>query len=125
MLGWHISVYRQVENGSSPATDRSSHGVRLAVWQTGLYGLGWLDELVRDGKAVDLGGDGYPLRYTATAESIIPHIIDGPPEARQIWALDTESIVIGAWEGRTVVDRDAVLACPPDEWLLIEAWDES
>lgn len=29
------------------------------------------------------------------------------------------------WEGKTVVDRLAAAACREEEWLLVEAWDES
>ncbi len=39
MLAWHISVYRQTNDGTSPATTESAHGARLAVWQTGVDGL--------------------------------------------------------------------------------------
>ena len=60
MLGWHISVFRQADDGSSPAKAGSEEGVRLAVWQTGLEGLQWLDALVEAGHAIDLGGNGYP-----------------------------------------------------------------
>jgi len=52
MLGWHISVYRQKDGGASPGTALTPQGTRLAVWQTGLWGLDWLDELVKAGKAI-------------------------------------------------------------------------
>ena len=79
MLGWHISIYRQADGGASPATTESIRSTRLAVWQTGLGGLDWVQELVQAGKAIDLGGNGYPCRYTAAAENLIPRIEDGPP----------------------------------------------
>jgi hypothetical protein len=126
MLGWHISVYRQKDGGASPGTALTPKGTRLAVWQTGLWGLDWLDELVKAGKAINLGeNSGYPCRYTATAECLIPRIIDTPPRARARWALGPEDIVNEKWEGKTVVDRDGLAGCPAKEWLLVEAWDES
>jgi hypothetical protein len=125
MLGWHISVYRQTDGGSSPAGMQSPAGARLAVWQTGLDGLDWLEELVKAGKAIDLGGNGYPCRYTATAENIIPRIFYRPPEAREVWESDPLDVLTEKWEGKTVIDRIAAAACPADEWLLVEAWDES
>jgi len=80
MLGWHISVYRQKSGGASPATALTPKGARLAVWQTGLDGLDWFEELVKAGKAINLGDNGgYPCRYTATAECLILHFIDTPP----------------------------------------------
>jgi hypothetical protein len=125
MLGWHISIYRQTNDGATPAKDDSGLGARLAVWQTGLGGLDWIEELVKAGKAIDLGGNGYPCRYTATAENIIPRIIVEPPGARRIWSSGVHDILTEKWEGKTVIDRAVAVACRPDEWLLIEAWDES
>jgi hypothetical protein len=126
MLGWHISVYRQKSGGLSPGTALTPKGTRLAVWQTGLGGLDWLDELVKTGQAINLGDNGgYPCRYTATAERLMPHIIDTPPGARSRWALGLGDIVSEKWQGRTVIDREALAGCPAKEWLLVEAWDES
>lgn len=125
MLGWHISVYRQRDGGVTPAIPKSPEGRRLAVWQTGLGGLDWLNELVKAGKAIDLGGDGYPCRYTAIAEYLIPRIADMPPGARANWLREASDVITDQWEGKTVVDGAAVSQCRPDEWLLVEAWDES
>lgn len=125
MLGWHISIYRQADGGLSPATAESARGTRLAVWQTGPGGLAWIQELVNAGKAIDLGGNGYPCRYTATAEKLIPRTIDEPPGASLTWASGADDILTKEWEGRTVIDRSAANTCQPDEWLLVEAWDES
>lgn len=72
-------------------------------------GLRWLDELVEAGNAIDLGGDGYPFRHRATAGNVVQRIVDGPPEAK----------------GRAELDTAALAACREDEWLLIEAFDES
>jgi hypothetical protein len=125
MTGWCIGVYRQEDGGSSPATKQSPTGKRLAVWQTGWSGCDWLDELVKEGKAVDLGGNGYPNHYTATAEYLVPKLIAGPPLANSIWNRDEGDIVDERWEGKTVVDAIEARQCKFDEWLVIEAWDES
>jgi len=125
MLGWHISVFRQTDNGASPAAAVSPTGTRVAVWQTGLGGHDWLDELVKAGDAIFLGGDGYPIRYTATAKQIIPRIVDNPPGARSQWLLGADDYATDQWDGKTVVDRSEAAACRPDEWLIIVAWDES
>lgn len=126
MLGWHISVYKQHDGrGASPATFDSPTGDRLAVWQTGLGGTDWIDALVRAGAAVDLGGNGYPLRYTATAREALPRVLEGPPGARANWFLGASDILTEAWAGTTVIDEAASAACRQDEWLLVEAWDES
>ncbi len=125
MLGWHISIYRQTNGGESPATFESAEGTRLSVWQAGIGGLDCFRELVEAGKAIDLGGNGYPCRYTATAENLIPRFIETPPQAREHWLLDAGDVVTDKWEGKTVVDGTTAAQCRPDEWLIVEAWDES
>jgi len=69
MLGWHISVYRQLNGGAAPASFDTISTERLAVWQTGLDGLDWIDQLAKTNEAISLGGSGYPLKYTAIAPS--------------------------------------------------------
>jgi len=125
MLGWNIRVYRQLNGGALPTAAKEPFGTRLAVWQTGSDGLSWIDELVTAGKAIDLGGIGYQFEYTATAKELIPRIIDTPPGAHLTWVCQAEDIITDEWEGKTVVDHAVAAACDPDEWLLIEAWDES
>jgi len=126
MTGWHLSIYRQTdEHAAMPATAESPKGTRLAVWQAGDDGLKWLDGLVKAGEAISLGGDGYPYRYTAAAEILVPRVLGGPPEARRCWIYGEHDILSEKWAGKTVVDRAAAAACRSDEWLLIEAWDES
>ena len=125
-LGWHISVYRQQNDGSAPASFGAAHGQRLAVWQTGIRGLDWLDELVKEQKALDLGGNGgYPNEFTAMAAHIVPRLRDTPPEAKAVWTYDAGDIITPQWLGKTTKDADAMDACRPEEWLLIQAWDES
>jgi hypothetical protein len=129
MLGWCISVHKQKNGGSSPETEtkpRMDHGPRVAVWQTGIGGLDWVRKLVKEGKATQIAWNcGYPDRYTAPPKYIIPNIINGPPRANDIWSCGPRDIVTSWWAGKTVIDRPLAEACRPDEWLLIEAWDES
>ena len=125
MLGWHISVSRQSDGGALPATADSAREKPMAVWQARLAGTDWLDDLAARGSAVALGGNGYPNRYTARAADLIPTLLAGPPEAREVWKTDADDVVTPEWEGRTRIDRDALSACAPDEWLCVVAWDES
>ena len=87
----------------------------LAVWQTDCYGLDWIEDLVKAGKAIRLRGGGYPSLYTATAENLITQIIDGPPRAK-----DYGSSGVGRQERWSA----KAAACSPDEWLRISAWDQ-
>ena len=124
MLGWHISVYRQLDDRSRPAKVGSARGTRLAVWQTGLDGLDWIEEVARS-RGYNLGGNGYPCRYTAQVRDVLPPILAGPPSARNPWRSDPGDILGPNWVGHTLIDHGLARACDPEEWLLIEAWDES
>ena len=125
MLGWHISVFRQAGGGLLPATPKAEQGDRIAAWQTGTGGLDWLNELVSQGRAINLGGDGYPYWYTAQSQHIASRIIDEAPEAREFWTFGRDDLIGEGWEGRTKTSRDASDSCRPDEWLTVEVWDES
>jgi hypothetical protein len=126
MLGWFVCVYRQANSGTSPATNTRQDGCLLAKWQTGLYGLDWLDEFVKQGKAIEVATNhGYPVRYTALAKFIIPYIIDNPPNARKNWIADDGDMLLPSWSGNTEINKVEIDKCRADEWLLIETWDES
>ncbi len=119
-------LYRKATDRSLPAAEDSPRDARLAVWQADVQGLRWLDELPSGECALLAVNGGYPTHYTARASAVVPLLRSGPPAARSVWQLDADSIVDPArWEGRTVVDEAAIAACSLDEWLLIEAWDES
>ncbi len=68
MLGWQVYIKREPDT-------------LIASWCIGLGGLDWFDELVKEGLAQDLGGNGgYPCKYSAKAEVILPKI---PPPTNQ------------------------------------------
>ncbi len=125
MLGYHVSVYRQENGGATPAALGTERAARLAVWQTGLGGLDWLNELVKKNKAIQLSGHGYPTAYTALAKDVLPHLVGEIPEARPVWGCDPGDILSPEWEGQTTKTPAVIEACSPDEWLLIVVWDES
>ena len=125
MIGWNIGVYRQSDGGARPATVETSTGTRLAVWQTNVFGLRWIDNLAAERKAIDLGGNGYPNLYTATAEHLLPSILAIPPEARDNWIIGEGTVDPAIWVGKTLIDETEARRCRFDEWLLVEAWDES
>jgi hypothetical protein len=125
MLGWHITVFRQAAGGDSPASFEAATGATLAVWQTGVGGLNWLDGLVEKGLAISLGGNGYPTEYTARLEHIKATILNGPPLARETWVFQVGDILTDKWLGKATVDHKALCQCTAEEWVLIQAWDES
>jgi hypothetical protein len=86
MLGWFIIVSTETPQLRDSADSDSAND--LATWEAGSGGTGWLEELVKEGKARKLLFTGYPLRYTAAARDVIPRIEAGPP-------LHTGALVIG------------------------------
>jgi len=125
MLGWDIIVRRQRENRTSPIANPSLFGFGslevaaiasspvVARWQAHTGGLGWLDALVKKGKALLLAtNSGYPYYYAAKAEDVVPIIIYNAPHAKTPGELGAE-------------DRIKLAKIEPDEWLFVEAWDQS
>lgn len=124
-LGFHVTVYRQPDGGASPATFESPTGRRVAMWETSLWGLDWLDELAKEGKAVNLGVEVLLGRYTAPAQHILPRIAGGAPGAHPKVSMTGGDISTMKFIDGTNIDRAELDACRPDEWLVIEAWDQS
>jgi len=122
MIGWFIAVYQQTPAERLASHDRSA---LLASWEAGVGGLAWLDKLVADGKAERLSRNGYPSRYTARAGDLLPLIVSGPlthlgpliigfPYRRQRGRI-----------GQLKVEQPKFDACPPEQILTIDAWDQS
>ena len=110
MLGWSILIFRQIDGRSNPATAKSHSGPQLATWLSGVDGTNWIDNLVEDGNAIYISGNGYPSLFTATAEYLIPNIKLRPFEKHIL---------------KPKIDEVAIAECQPNEWLLVEVWDES
>ena len=125
MSGYNISVYRQQNEGSAPAIFKAGQGTRLAFWPAGVFGLDWIEELVQQRQAIFLGGDCYPVQFTAMAKYIIPRLRDDPMFAGRPWEFDQGDNILPAWRRKPVQNPQAMDACRPDEWLLVEAWDQS
>jgi hypothetical protein len=77
MLGWHISVYRQQNDGTSPALFGAALGRCLAIWQAPCEGMDWINELVKEQKVISLGGDGYPYEFTVMTKHLKTRLLDG------------------------------------------------
>lgn len=118
MLGWHFTIEKK-RCGEAPGF------ITLAVWQAAVSGLHWLDQLVKEEKAISLGGDGYPCKFKAQTKVLKPIVFSGPPYANAVWGFDHGDILLPGWQGKTCIDRDAWEACDPDEWLDIVVYDES
>ena len=117
VLGWYVLVFRK--GADAPKQ------LPLALWETGVFGLEWLDDLVKAEKAVNLGGDGYPKCYSITAGVLLPVLAKGLPSNRSPLVIGDDYLLPPGWNGQLELDLAALSACPTDETLFIEAWDQS
>lgn len=143
MLGWHVSVYRLGDEGrlsgiadvpallESLTSNEERHALRdslvkgekMAVWQTGVFGLDWLSALEAEQRAIELPGDGYPDTFLLLARDLTPHILSGERKPHRVWHSRAADAMQPKWDGRKVVSVPAVGVCSPGEWLIVEAWD--
>jgi len=122
MLGWGINIWRQIDPASTPARERRGF---IAAWEAALGGTKWLDALVVQGKAVSLGGNGYPLTYKAPASVIASQLATGPPRHSGPVTVGDDYFLPSGWTGDFKLDQSELAKCSPDEELIIEAWDLS
>lgn len=113
MLGWKIYIKKEPDN-------------LIASWQVGLGGLAWIDELIKAGLIKDLGGNGYPNKYSARAEVILPKIYPNPPEhMNSIPVMGDDYILSGNDTWDVKFEEVEIMKCRSEDTLMIEAWDMS
>lgn len=116
-----MTHWRSCWVGISPSSDHGSRssgrtrssrilgGDTLVSWSANLGGLDWLDE---PAPCRQLRGGGYPSVYAVPADVVRTRV---------------DLSFVNARYPETVpsLDMSAVIAVPSDEWLLVEAWDQS
>ena len=113
MLGWQLYIKQEPDT-------------LIASWCVGLGGLDWLNDLVKRGLAQDLGGNGYPCKYSAKAEVILPKILPSPPINENAKITLGDNYILDSKENWKVkINQEAVKNCNISETLTIEAWDLS
>ena len=123
MLGWTIFISRLPDGGLVPAHADSMPGETLATWHTGIGGTRWINSLVETSEAIDLGGNGYPLKYTAPAGLLLPHVVRGWPKIPD--APNDDSFAMAYGHSTPIINSEEMERCTEGEWLLVEAWDAS
>ncbi|WP_372380082.1 hypothetical protein [Xanthomonas sp. NCPPB 1062] len=120
-----IQVYKL--DGKEPSRIGGAGGERLAIWQARIDGIQWLKKLVSENCAkLVVNGNGYPDIFSAQARWVAPILLQGPPGARDVWIVGEGDIVDGPISSRrSRFYREAILGCEPNDWLVIEVWDES
>ena len=115
MLGWEVFAFR---SSSAKREDLIVH------WMTSVFGLDWLDRLVKDGKATDLGGDGYPNRYKIPAGVLIPILSKGLPANSSPLVIGDDYVLPEGWSG-CVTWRQDPATCGASDTLFLGVWDQS
>lgn len=124
MIGWWIVIAAQTPEEYDRVTNDPAATV-LATWETGLGGIAWLRNLTEEGKAAQLSTGGYPNRYTAKAGDVLPLLADGPPAHAGPTVIGEDYVMPSHWIGNVIMHPGKIAACPPDQLLTIEAWDQS
>ena len=113
MIGWRIVVSSQTPEERDRAEIDAREATILAEWEIGLEGIDWLQQLAQDGKATQLSVSGYPNRYMARADDVLP-LLDN-------WRGEIERRAYHIFEWHA----DRIAACPAEQVLTIDAWDLS
>jgi len=72
-------------------------------------GLDWLVVLAKDGRGIDLGGNGCPSRFTAQSEQLRTYVDSGPPNANPVWVTGVDDVIDhDKWLGRATIDKHAL-----------------
>jgi hypothetical protein len=119
MLGWQ--VYIRTLN-QSVSNDRRQD---IVSWTTSVGGLSWIDDLVKSGNAVALGGNGYPLRYSIKAEVLRSILFKGLPSHNSPSIVGDDYFLPEGFNGSLQINKDMLNGFAHDEELIITAWDLS
>jgi hypothetical protein len=122
MIGYSISIYEFVVG--MDITSISNDNEALATWTSGGFdGLDWIDNLVSQAKAEDLGGNGYPLYYKVKAQFVLQALVMDTPKNKGQTIMDDENVLSADW--RSKIDTSEIAKLKPNQELIIEAWDLS
>jgi hypothetical protein len=120
MIGYTIIVYRFIEGMDITKNKEKA----LLTWASGgLGGLDWIDNLVSQAKAEDLGGDGYPFYYKVQAQYVLKALASETPKNKGQTIMDDENVMSSDW--RSQIDTSAIAKLKPNQQLIIETWDLS
>ena len=122
MLGFDIEIYKFTDG--MDITSLKIDKPILARWSSGGFrGLDWIENLVSEAKAEDLGGNGYPLYYKAKAQFILEALALDAPKNKGQTIIGDDYVMPSDW--RSEIDTSKVAKCDPDQQLIVEAWDLS
>ncbi|MGK5061978.1 hypothetical protein [Janthinobacterium sp. LB3P112] len=121
MSGWWTIISTQTPEQLADMTKVNKEAF-LATWEAGLFGADWIAQLCEQGKATQLSFNGFPNRYTAMAEVIVPLLRAGIAEAQDG---EFPPGQLTGWPACITVHPERITACAPGQLLTIEVWDQS
>jgi hypothetical protein len=122
MLGFDIEIYKFTDG--MDITSLKIDKPILARWSSGGFrGLDWIENLVSEAKAEDLGGNGYPLYYKAKAQFILEALALDIPKNKGQTIIGDDYVMPSDW--RSEINTSKIAKCDPDQQLIVEAWDLS
>ena len=122
MIGFDIEIYKFTDG--MDITSLKIDKPILARWSSGGFrGLDWIENLVSEAKAEDLGGNGYPLYYKAKAQFILEALALDVPKNKGQTIIGDDYVMPSDW--RSDIDTSKIAKCDPDQQLIVEAWDLS
>ena len=122
MLGFDIEIYKFTDG--MDITSLKIDKPILARWSSGGFrGLDWIENLVSEAKAEDLGGNGYPLYYKAKAQFILEALALDVPKNKGQTIIGDDYVMPSDW--RSDIDTSKISKCDPDQQLIVEAWELS
>ncbi len=120
MIGYTIFVYRFIEGIDITKNKEKA----FLTWSSGGFdGLDWIDNLVSQAKAEDLGGNGYPFYYKVQAQFVLQALATDTPKNKGQTIMDDESVLSSDWQSK--INTSEIAKLRPNQQLLIEAWDLS
>jgi hypothetical protein len=121
MSGWWTIISTETPEQMADMTKVNKEAF-LASWEAGLSGADWIAQLCQQGKASQLTFNGFPNRYTASADVIAPLLLAGIAEAQDG---EFPQDKLTAWPGTITMYAQRIAACAPGQLLTIEVWDQS
>lgn len=121
MAGWWTIISTETPEQMANMTKVNKEAF-LASWEAGLFGADWIAQLCQQGKATQLTFNGFPNRYTALADVVVPLLQAGIADAQEgAFPRDQPT----AWPGTITMHAQRIAACAPGQLLTVEIWDQS
>ena len=122
MLGFDIEIYKFTD-GMDITSNKISKPVLIKWTSSGFDGLDWINTLLNEAKAEDLGGNGYPFFYKAKTQFILRALTSDISKNKGQTIMGDDYVASSDW--RSQINISKLEECDSNQELIIEAWDLS